>query len=74
VAELAERGLVEDRPSLTAGEVRAAVGTSAAGLGTAMADATRRYERVRYGMRPPTDEDVAALAEAERRARSAWAG
>jgi hypothetical protein len=74
VAGLAERGLVEDRPSLTAGEVRAAVGATPPGLSVAMAEATRRYERVRYGMAPPTDEDIAALADAERRARGAWAG
>jgi hypothetical protein len=74
VAGLAERGLVEDRPSLTAGEVRAAMGTTPSGLAAAMADATRRYERVRYGMAPPTEEDIVALAEAERRARGPWVG
>jgi hypothetical protein len=70
VAGLAERGLVEDRPSLTAGEIRAA----AAGdprLGAVLSEATRRYERVRYGMDPPSEADLRALLEADRGARAA---
>jgi hypothetical protein len=70
VAGLADRGLVEDRPSLTAGEVRAA----AAGdprLGAVLGEATRSYERVRYGMDPPSEADLRALLEAERGARAA---
>ena len=68
VATLAERGVVDDRPSLTAGELRAAARASpAAGL---VAQATRRYERVRYGMIPATEEDVAALLAAEREVRA----
>ena len=69
VAALARRGLVEDRPSLTAGEVRRALrGGSAA---VALVDATRRYERVRYGLAPVTSEDLDALRQAERTARAA---
>jgi hypothetical protein len=70
VAGLAERGLVEDRPSLTAGEVRAA----AAGdprLEAILGEATRRYERVRYGLALPGEEDLHALLRAERGARVA---
>ncbi|MGH2663902.1 MAG: DUF4129 domain-containing protein [Actinomycetota bacterium] len=62
VAALAEGGMVEDRPSLTAGEVRAATPAGE------VADATRRYERVRYGLAPAGDEDLRALLGAARRA------
>ncbi|MGH9169008.1 MAG: DUF4129 domain-containing protein, partial [Acidimicrobiia bacterium] len=62
VAALAERGMVEDRPSLTAGEVRAATPARE------VVDATRRYERVRYGLARAGDEDLRALLGAARRA------
>jgi uncharacterized protein DUF4129 len=62
VAALSERGLVEDRPSLTAGEVRAATPAGA------VVDATRRYERVRYGLAAAGDDDLQALLGAARRA------
>jgi hypothetical protein len=70
VAGLAERGLVDDRPSLTAGEIRVAVAEAAPRLAEPLRDATRRYERVRYGMVPATDDDLRALVAAERRARA----
>lgn len=67
VAGLAREGLIEDRPSLTAGEVRRAAGR----LRPELTDATARYERVRYGRSPATERDVAMLLEAGRRARAA---
>lgn len=70
VAGLAERGLVEDRPSLTAGEIRAAAAEDPR-LKAVLSEATRRYERVRYGMDPPSEADLRALLEAERGARAA---
>jgi uncharacterized protein DUF4129 len=71
VVGLAERGVVEDRPSLTAGEVRAAVVAGAPGLAGTLRDATRRYERIRYGMAPATEDDLVALMAAERGTRAA---
>ena len=65
VLELDRRGLVADRPGLTAGDVRAA----ALALPVAadlVRDGTRRYERVRYGSQPASDEDVRLLERAVR--------
>jgi hypothetical protein len=62
IVGLARVGVVEDRPSLTAGEVRSAV--AAGPLGPTVSEATRRYERVRYGLTEPTPEDLAALRRA----------
>ena len=70
VAELGRRGLVDDRPSLTAGEVRAAVALAGRMAGP-LTEASRRYERVRYGGSPANDDDLAILERAERTARDA---
>ena len=70
VAELARRGLVDDRPSLTAGEVRAAVALTGR-MAAPLTEASRRYERVRYGGTPASDDDLAVLERAERTARDA---
>jgi hypothetical protein len=69
LAELAQRGLLEDRVSLTAGEVRRA--TAGTLIARPILEASRRYERVRYGRSRPTEEDLDALVRAERAARSA---
>lgn len=67
VAGLALEGLVEDRPSLTAGEVRRAVGPARPDL----VEATARYERVRYGRAPATEDDVKMLIRGGRKVRAA---
>jgi hypothetical protein len=67
VEALASRGVVEDRPSLTTGEVRR---SNAAGeLSGLVSEATTRYERIRYGLAPPTEDDVDALESAARGVR-----
>ena len=68
VAELTQRGMLEDRVSLTAGEVRAA--TIDTLIAQPILEASRSYERVRYGRAPATQEDLDALLRAERAARS----
>lgn len=68
VEALARRGMVEDRPSLTAGEVRRSTATGEfSGL---VSEATARYERIRYGLAPPTEDDLDALESAAKRVRS----
>jgi hypothetical protein len=67
IVGLARLGLVEDRPSLTAGEVRSAVVDGS--LGPAVSEATRRYERVRYGLAEPTADDLAELRRAHEAVR-----
>ncbi len=54
---------------MTAGDVRAAATGTV--VGEALDDATRRYERVRYGLAIPTEEDLTALQRADRVARFA---
>ena len=63
VAELASVGVVQDRPSLTAREVRLATALEDR-LAGPIAEASRRYELVRYGGQPPTSDDVASLERA----------
>lgn len=71
LATLAGRGLLIERPGLTAGECRGAVRASNPSLYDVVAKATRRFERVAYGGVPPRHEDVDLLREAEATARSA---
>jgi hypothetical protein len=67
VEALASRGMVEDRPSLTTGEVRRSTATG--DLSGLVSEATTRYERIRYGLAPPTEDDVDALESAARGVR-----
>jgi hypothetical protein len=67
VEALASRGMVEDRPSLTTGEVRRSTATGE--LSGLVSEATTRYERIRYGLTPPTDDDVDALESAAKGVR-----
>jgi hypothetical protein len=68
VETLARRGMVEDRPSLTAGEVRRSTATGE--LSAVVSEATARYERIRYGLDRPTEDDVVAMESAARRVGS----
>lgn len=64
VQQLAGRGWVPDRRSLTASEARAAVADRRAGLASAVADATTSFEQVAYARREPGPEDVARVRRA----------
>jgi len=66
---LSARGIVEDAPSLTAGECRLAVATAEPELAKAVTDATATFERVAYGAVPADRDDVETLTDAERRVR-----
>lgn len=71
LSDLAERGIVTDAPSLTAGECRAAVARARPALHPAVTDATAAFERVAYGRREPRPEDLEAVRRAESAARAA---
>lgn len=68
VEALARRGMVEDRPSLTAGEVRRSAATGE--FSALVSDVTARYERIRYGLVRPTENDLDTLESAARRVGS----
>jgi hypothetical protein len=68
VEALARRGMVEDWPSLTAGEVRRSTATGE--FSALVSEATARYERIRYGLDRPTEEDLVAMESAARRVGS----
>jgi hypothetical protein len=69
--ELARRGIVEDEPSLTAGECRSAVADARPHLLQVVTDATDAFERVAYGDVPPRAEHVERLRRASDAARAA---
>jgi hypothetical protein len=71
LAALAGRGIVPDRPSLTAGECRRAVAGSLTGAYPAVAKATTIFESVMYGRAEATAGDVETLAAAERSVKAA---
>ncbi len=64
IDELASRGWVPDRRSLTASEARAAVSDQRTGLATAVADASTSFEQIAYARRQPVADDVAAVRRA----------
>ncbi|HYR64389.1 MAG TPA: DUF4129 domain-containing protein [Actinomycetota bacterium] len=66
LAALAARGIVPDKPSLTAGECRRAVAGDLPDLYPAVAKATTIFESVMYGRAPATAGEVDTLAAAER--------
>lgn len=68
---LDRRGIVEEAPSLTAGECRAAVQRRRPALEPTVRGATETFERVAYGNVEADDDDVDRLVGAERAARSA---
>jgi len=68
---LQSRGVVEDSPSVTAGECRVALRVSRPALAPVIVPATEVYERVVYGGETPAREEVEAVRQAELRARSA---
>jgi hypothetical protein len=68
LSTLAGRGVVSDAPSLTAGECRAAVEAARPSLSAPVARATVSFERVVYGGKPPSQDDIQLLREAERQA------
>lgn len=61
VAELADRGLVEDLAGRTAGEYRADVSGAVPSVGATFAGATELFERAWYGDRPPGEDDAVRL-------------
>jgi Domain of unknown function (DUF4129) len=68
-ASLDVRGVVASTSALTAGEFRAAVRAAVPLLAEPMDEATRVFERAVYGLREPDDEEVEAVARAERSLR-----
>ncbi len=68
---LDRRGIVEEAPSLTAGECRAAVHRRRPALDPVVRGATETFERVTYGNVAADADDVDRLVGAERAARSA---
>jgi hypothetical protein len=68
---LERRGFVEDAPSLTTGECRAAVARVRPELLPAVRDATQSFERIAYGDADAGADDVERLLAAEREARTA---
>jgi hypothetical protein len=68
LSTLAGKGVVSDAPSLTAGECRAAVEAARPSLADPVVRATVSFERVVYGGKPPSQDDVHLLREAERQA------
>lgn len=67
---LQARGIIEDAPSVTAGEARLAVSAARPSLGPLVGRATTVFERVAYGGLTPGAEDVDVLRQAERSVRS----
>lgn len=63
VAELAERGLVDDVPGRTAGEYRQEVGDRAPAVSEPFAGATELFERAWYGNRPTGADEAARFDE-----------
>jgi len=61
VAELAERGLVDDVPGRTAGEYRAEVRERAPEVAEPFAGATDLFEQAWYGSRPTGGDEAAAF-------------
>jgi uncharacterized protein DUF4129 len=70
LASLSARGVLPRLESLTAGECRRAVATARPALYPAVLTATTAFERVIYGRAAPRPEDIHALREADRAARS----
>jgi hypothetical protein len=71
LAALQARGVIEDAPSVTAGETRLAVAASRPALVPLVGRATTVFERVAYGGADASPEDVEAVRRAEREVRSA---
>ena len=61
LAELAQRGVVEEVPGRTTGEYRAQVGARAPALAPPFASATELFELAWYGERPTGPEEAARL-------------
>ena len=68
---LSRRGVLIDRPGLTAGECRRAVRGTSPALEHAVSRATESFERVAYGGAMPRMADVELIGDAEAIARSA---
>jgi Domain of unknown function (DUF4129) len=71
LSALAARGVVDEAPSLTAGECRRAVGLIQPSLYPMVARATATFERVAYGRAHADRDEVEAMRRAEREARAA---
>ena len=67
VAELADRGVVDDGPATTTGRSRAQVAAGRPELGPAFAEATEAFDRVVYGGAPADAQAVARLDALDRR-------
>jgi len=70
LSALAARGVVDEAPSLTAGECRRTVGRVRPTLYPAVALATATFERVAYGRAPVHRDEVEAMRQVERQARA----
>jgi hypothetical protein len=68
---MAARGVVEDRPSLTAGECRGAAARSLPSLSPVVANATNIFERVAYGRSRLEPGELEAMHDAVRAVRAA---
>jgi hypothetical protein len=70
LAALSVTGVVDDDPSLTAGEARAAVQARRVAIAPAVDSAAAALERVVYGERPPAREDLDVVRRATELART----
>lgn len=68
---MAARGVVEDRPSLTAGECRGAAARSLPTLSPVVTNATHIFERVAYGRTHLRAGELDAMEEAVKKVRAA---
>jgi hypothetical protein len=71
LAALAARGVLQNSPSLTAGECRRTVGSAMPTVYPDVAQATGIFERVAYGRRPLEPGDLEAMRRAEDRVAAA---
>src|SRR5207245_4645609 len=71
LSALAARGVVDEAPSLTAGECRRTVGRVRPKLYPTVARATATFERVAYGRAPAHGGEVEAMRQAAREVRAA---
>ena len=67
VAELADRGIVDEVPGRTAGEYRVAVGGALPAAGDPFSGATELFERAWYGAKPTGPDDSARFRELSER-------
>lgn len=71
LADLAARGMIEERPGRTAGEYQAEAARALPVAAGALAAATDVFQRTWYGGAPATADDVARLSDAARRVADA---